>query len=247
MNQNSTINQRIDELVKTLFNGNNSKFAEIIGTSEANVRNYRSTTSPKWEILKAIHDKLEISYEWLLNDKGDKFKSDLNQYIDPEESQASKIEESSLKIIHVPPYHDKIEQETIVPLYNIDAAANLKTIFDNKTQNIIDTIRIPNMPKCDGAICVRGDSMYPLLKSGDIVIYKEVYDFSLVVFGEMYLVDFSLNDDDFLVVKYVNKSDRSDKIKLVSYNTHHDPLDIPLTCIRAMALVKASIRFNTMF
>ena len=102
------------------------------------------------------------------------------------------------------------------------------------------------MPKCDGAVYVTGDSMYPLLKSGDIVVYKELYDFNNVIFGEMYLVSFDLEGDEYLAVKYVNRSDKEGYIKLVSYNSHHDPKDIPLNCIRAMALVKLSIRKNTM-
>ena len=41
---------------------------------------------------------------------------------------------------------------------------------------MLDYISIPRLPKCDGAVYVTGDSMYPLLKSGDIVLYKEVSD-----------------------------------------------------------------------
>jgi hypothetical protein len=32
----------------------------------------------------------------------------------------------------------------------------------------------------------------------------------------------------------------------VSYNPHHEPMDIPLTSIQAMAIVKFSIRKNMM-
>lgn len=45
---------------------------------------------------------------------------------------------------------------------------------DRDSQTPIDYIHIPNLPRCDGAIYVVGDSMYPLLKSGDIVLYKQV-------------------------------------------------------------------------
>lgn len=53
------------------------------------------------------------------------------------------------------------------------------------------------MPRCDGAVYVTGDSMYPLLKSGDIIVYKELHDFQEVIYGEMYLVSFDLDGDDF--------------------------------------------------
>ena len=142
---------------------------------------------------------------------------------------------------------EKILTEQEVLLYDVSAAANLKTLFNNKRQNILGKISIPDMPRCDGAVYVTGDSMYPLLKSGDIIVYKELHDFQEVIYGEMYLVSFDLDGDDFLTVKYVNHSDKGDDfVKLVSYNTYHDPKDIALSRVRAMALVKLSIRKNTM-
>jgi phage repressor protein C with HTH and peptisase S24 domain len=38
----------------------------------------------------------------------------------------------------------------------------------------LEQILIPHLPKCDGAFYVTGDGMYPLLKSGDLVLYKEI-------------------------------------------------------------------------
>ena len=112
----------------------------------------------------------------------------------------------------------------------------------------IDYISIPNLPKCDGALTVAGDSMYPLLKSGDIVAYKEIQDLQNDIFwGEMYLVSIQLGDEEYVSVKWVQKSEKGDThIRLVSENQHHQPKDIPLSKVRAMALVKASIRINSM-
>ena len=135
-----------------------------------------------------------------------------------------------------------------ITLYDIEAAANLKTLFANKDQNILGQISIPNIPKCDGAVYVKGDSMYPLLKSGDIVAYKEIpVDLQHIFFGEMYLVSIDLDGDEYLAVKYVQRSERGEEwIRLASYNPHHEPKDFPLSCVRALALVKLSIRMNTM-
>lgn len=141
---------------------------------------------------------------------------------------------------------EKIIPNQDVILYDISAAANLRTLLGDKTQNIIGKISLPNIPKCDGAVYIKGDSMYPLLKAGDIVAYKEIHNFENVVKGEMYLVSFEMEGDEYLTVKYVNKSDKPGHIKLVSYNPHHDPMDIPIVSINAMALIKVSIRMNTM-
>ena len=89
--------------------------------------------------------------------------------------------------------------------------------------------------------------MYPLLKSGDIVLYKET-EFENIFFGEMYLLSVKLNDwEEYITVKYVQKSDQGGEyVKLVSQNSHHQPKDIHISKISALALIKASIRINTM-
>ena len=171
----------------------------------------------------------DMSIDWLFRDEGEMIKSDTH-----------------IQIINEPKAIEKKLTEQDVYLYDVSAAANLRMLFDNKQQNILGKISIPDMPKCDGAVYVTGDSMYPLLKSGDIVVYKELYDFNNVIFGEMYLVSYDFEGDEYIAVKYLNRSDKEGYIKLVSYNSHHDPKDIPLNCIRAMALVKLSIRKNTM-
>jgi phage repressor protein C with HTH and peptisase S24 domain len=136
-----------------------------------------------------------------------------------------------------------------IPLYNIEAAAGLVELFQNHSDNNpIDTLRIPNLPKCDGAVFVTGDSMYPLLKSGDIVAYKQINDFNNEIFwGEMYLISVEVAGEEFISVKYIQKSDKGEEyIKLVSQNQHHQPKDVHLNKVRAMALVKASVRINSM-
>lgn len=133
-----------------------------------------------------------------------------------------------------------------VTLYDVTAAANLKTLFANKNQYALGKIVIPNIPICDGAIYVSGDSMYPILKSGDIIGYKQIFNFDSLVYGEMYIVAFDLDGDEYLAVKYVNLSEDSRCIKLVSYNQHHSAMDIPKDHISTMAIVKFMIRKNMM-
>ena len=59
-------------------------------------------------------------------------------------------------------------------------------------------------------------------------------------------MSFERGGDEYLAVKYVNHSERPDCIRLVSYNNHHDPMDLPLAAVNAMAIVKFSIRKNMM-
>lgn len=142
---------------------------------------------------------------------------------------------------------DRKKELQRIPLFDIQAAASFVPTF-NGSQNIIDYITIPNMPSCDGALPITGDSMYPLLRSGDIVMYKVVKDLrDGIYWGEMYLIYLQDNGDDMTLVKYVQKSDKGeDYIKIVSQNSNHAPKDIKLKKVKGMALIKASIRINSM-
>ena len=133
-----------------------------------------------------------------------------------------------------------------VPLYSIEGTAGLVPLFtERRNLKPIDFIHIPNLPKCDGAIYVVGDSMYPLLKSGDIVLYKQLRDLNDIFWGDMYLLSIDIDGEEYITVKYVQKSEVDGCVKLVSQNPHHADKDVALSRIRAIALVKASIRMNS--
>ena len=140
----------------------------------------------------------------------------------------------------------KLESQDI-PLYDLSATAGLMAIFNDNHISPDDYLRIPNLPPVDGAIYVRGESMTPLLKSGDIIIFKRLaLSLDSILWGQIYLLSFIASGDFFTVVKYVQKSDIPDCIRLVSHNDRFQPKDIPLSSIQALAIVKASITFHTM-
>ena len=133
-----------------------------------------------------------------------------------------------------------------VPLYSIEGTAGLVPLFaEEKEFEPVNYIHIPNLPKCDGAIYVVGDSMYPLLKSGDIILYKQLSDVRDVFWGDMYLLSIDIDGEEYITVKYIQKSEREGYVKLVSQNPHHADKDIEMSRIRAIAIVKASIRMNS--
>jgi len=136
-----------------------------------------------------------------------------------------------------------------IPLYDIEASAGLVPLFKDPKQTApVDHLVIPHLPKCDGSVYITGDSMYPLLKSGDIIAYKQVHDIEHGIYwGEMYLLSIITDDgDEYVTVKYIQKSDLPGHIKLVSYNKNHQDKDVLKSHIKALALVKASVRINSM-
>ncbi|WP_406845534.1 helix-turn-helix transcriptional regulator [Flavobacterium soyae] len=207
------------------------KFCNDLGFSNKFLDNSSNMGTDK--ACKILHHYPEINSEWLLTGNGSMIKEDNTNIV---------IMNNDRKTI------DSLHVSQEIPLYDLEAVAGLRELFSSgKPQRVLDTIKIPNLPKCDGAISVTGDSMYPLLKSGDIILYKET-EFDNIFFGEMYLLSVKLNDwEEYITVKYVQKSEQgSEFVKLVSQNSHHQPKDIHISKISALALIKASIRINTM-
>lgn len=198
-------------------------------------------------ISKILYRYPELDANWLFTGEGKMIKSSDNQIHQPQENESQMINETQMSVYKLKTDYFGVEKQSI-PLYDISAAAGLSTIFSNQTQQVpLDHIILPNAPKCDGAMYIRGDSMYPLLKSGDIACYKSISSIENVIFGEKYILDICNNDDDFLTVKYVKQSDKGDEyFKLVSENKHHADRDIHISSIRAIAIVKATIRFETL-
>lgn len=189
----------------------------------------------KW-IQLIVENFPQYSAEWLLAERGEMFRNECRQLATPSVQR------------QFPLRTDRIIRLQGVPLYDLDATAGLVALFDDTIhQEPISHLQIPDLPPCDGAVYVRGDSMYPLLKSGDIVLYKEIRNAEhSILWGEMYLLSFTLDGEDYITIKYIQKSDLEGYVRLVSHNPHHSPKDIPADSIRALALVKASVRYNTM-
>ena len=225
---------RLLDLIGNFSNGNKSEFARVIGVSPQAINTWISRDTFD---IETIYSKcVNISPEWLLTGKGPMLKS---------EREEPQVE---VKPIHHPRSTEKKEETQVVYLYDFEASAGLRALFDNNRQNIIDTIKIPNLPKCDGAIHIVGDSMYPLLKSGDIILYKQMpLDINNLLYGEMYLLSYDIDGDDYIVVKYIRKSEQGEPfVTLGSENPAHAPRDIDFRHITALALVKASVRINCM-
>lgn len=179
-------------------------------------------------VEKILNTYRDLSAEWLLTGQGSMLKSDQS------------VEN------YTPLTNNKTKEKKIdvseIPLYNIEASAGLSKLFANGGE-LLGSIKIPNAPRCDGAVYVIGDSMYPLLKAGDIIAYRQVYNLESIVYGEIYLIQLYNEGDLSVVIKYVKRSEKGDTyIKLVSYNKEHDPKDIPLSWVQSIARVTFSIR-----
>lgn len=215
---------------KTAFNiSSDVQLAEILGVSKSTLSNWKARNSIDYTIL--FTKCKQINLDWLITGDGS-----------PEKEPAPLVSVTQ----EFPLRTDRKIEVQDIPLYDMSATAGLVAIFNDRNIRPEDHLRIPNLPMVDGAIYVRGESMVPLLKSGDIIIYKKL-ELSLdsILWGQIYLLSFIAGGDTFTVVKYVQKSDQPGYVRLVSHNEQFQPKDIRLDSICALAIVKASITFHT--
>lgn len=235
MNYNDRFFKLFDALKEAGRINSYVQLGEIIATNKAGINDLKNDRKKVTldNIKSMILSYPDINLNWFITGREEMFISNFNQ-IDIVADLSSK--------------YDKKHRLQHIPLFRLEATAGITSLFmDDRSQKPVGHIDIPNLPKCDGATYVVGDSMYPLLKSGDIILYKKVGSLTgNIVFGEMYMLDIDLDGDDYITVKYIHRSEIENHIKLVSQNQHHDPIEIPITKVRGLALVKASIRFNTL-
>lgn len=237
-NNNFSINQRIIQFIDYL-GISRYRFSRETGISEVNILNiYKGKNKPSIDFIEKILNTYKaLNATWLITGEGPMLK----------DRESNGHVEASEHITRFPVKTDRPMTSVRIPLYSVDAIAGVVEVYEQISDNDpIAYLEIPNLPKCDGAIYVVGDSMYPLLKSGDIIIYKVLNNIQNILWGEMYLLSIVQDGDAFITVKYVKQSASPGWVTLISYNEHHQPKDFPIESIRFAAHVKASVRINSM-
>lgn len=202
-----------------------NKLGLISGTFYNAILNPDSVIAEKW-VVKINTTFPQYSKEWIRNGST--------------VSETNTVQEFTLRT-------DRHIESQNIPLYNFDAAAGLVAIFNQHQVEPTDYIRIPDIPPVDGAIYVKGESMSPLIKNGDVVMFKKKeVNIDNILWGEIYILSFMNDGDSYTAVKYLRQSDRPDYIRLESFNPDFPPKDIPMSSITALAIVKASLTFHTM-
>lgn len=221
------IADRIERLVNKVAEGNNVRFAELVGTSEANIRNYIAGVKPKYDFLRTVADKLEINAEWLLRGEGEIFKTkstknvlkqneDIFEDIFEDKRKVQKTSsKDEVKIITL----DSSKNE-VIPIVDIAAAAG-SGAYNPDFIETLDVIKMPPQLLKKGThycIGVSGDSMAPTLQDGGYVISR-VLDRSEWVYiktGYVYVV--STTEGLAYVKRIKNRLSERGEIVLMSDN-----------------------------
>ena len=130
-----------------------------------------------------------------------------------------------------------------IPIYNVPIDASFLERYreDIKGFEPIGFLNLPRLRNCDFAALISGNSMYPLMKSGSIVVCKIVENFDYFDEGEMYFVS---TVNGFETVKYVQSGDNPDELKLIPHNEKIKPSIIKKSMVIRMCLVEAWVNFR---
>lgn len=213
-----------------------NRFEKTCSLSTGYVKNMRVSIQPS-KIKNIAHSFPDLNTGWLLTGEGEMLKETTTQ-LAPLEVR----EEFALRT-------DRVRESQMVPLYELEATAGIRSMFIGNHQRPTEHIYIPNLSPCDGAVFARGNSMSPLIQSGDIILFKQVKNIDLmtICWGEIYMISYGEEEDNYIVIKYLRKSSNEGFATLASFNPEHKSQDIPLSSIRALALVKAAVKYTTMF
>lgn len=175
----------------------------------------------------------DINPYWLLLGKGDIL-------------IATQNEEESVVV-----YNEDMNSNTdvnvnqVIPLFDIQSVASLSSVF-SRLISPVDYVCVPNLPNIDGAITMRGETMVPEVRSGDILLYRQVKDHTKrdnIFFGQMYLLSFIRDDQEQITIKYIYEAEDSDYLRLVNKNSYYASIDIPFESIQAIAMIKACLHY----
>ena len=222
MMDNQAVIQRIKFLISELRLRQNS-FANRIGTDVSNLSKHLNGRLPISDsLVNKIVVNLGISKDWLVNGTGVPF----SKAMAPSTVVADGMTES----------------DGGTPVYDIDVtagSASREMIFAD--DRIIGHINVPGISLDSRIVRVSGDSMQPVINSGDYIAVREIRDLSVIYWGQIYVVVL----DDYRMVKYLSKHLDCDKVILRSENPMYDDMELPRSAIRKLFFVDNIIHIDT--
>lgn len=239
---------RIEQIAKN-ENLTITAFERAIGASKGVLSRaiaHNTDIQAKW-IRSVVDNFPAYSEEWLLTGNGSMLKPQNTLYPDRSGGKNFVRDHHATYNLNSEVFSAEPSTDQPIPIYELGKNISLSKIFSDESGKLrIGTLCLPDSPFCDGALKIRGDSMSPLLQNGDIIIFKKLKKITNIIWGQMYLLSFDLDGEEYVSINYIHKSEKQGSVKLVSYNPNYAPKDIDILDIKALALIKVSIRYNTM-
>lgn len=135
-------------------------------------------------------------------------------------------EERSEKIISVPQTAVSTKQRKGALIYDIDATCGLSgRDIEFTDEKVIGSIDAPEINPDSKIIFATGDSMLPLIASGDRVVIRKIESWDYFNYGQVYLII----TNEYRLIKRVRRhpKDSDNLILLRSENPDYDDIDLP--------------------
>lgn len=150
-------------------------------------------------------------------------------------------------VVNAIDFDGKIEGRPInanlgTPVYDIDVTAGAMPramMFAN--ENIVGYVNVPSIPPGCRIVGVSGDSMKPVICSGDLLAVRELTNLQQIFWGQIYVVVL----DDYCMVKYIRRHVDPDMVILRSENPNYDDMEIRRADIRDLMFVQHIVHVDT--
>ena len=202
----------ISERVKELWHDSGLNMTAFATKLTIDRSNLNKKVHGEQKITKRDIDKfcktLNVSYDWLVNGNGEKYLT---------EKESAMLEALQNKTV----YNNK---QCGVPYYDIDFCLGLREMYQDTPEVPVQLIDIPGYSKADFWCKTTGDSMCPIINSGDIIAMKEVKDWqSFLLMNEAYGI---VTSNEQRMVKVIRPGSDTDHFILHSYNSEYPDQEI---------------------
>lgn len=218
---------RIKYLIKELHM-KQCDLAQRIGVDTSNLSKYLNGRLP---INDAFANRmvvnLGVSKQWLMDGTDIPFPKDTNIPITTAVFSDNAIQQTP----------------TGTPVYDIDVTAGAmpRSMLFAEDQ-IIGSINLPDVISTNCRVVrVSGDSMTPVIRSGDYVALRELSNVEQIFWGQIYVVLL----DDYRLIKFVRRHTDPKKVILRSANPDYDDMEVNRADIRELMLVQHILHLDT--
>lgn len=211
-----SIQERVQEAVDTLCDGNKSEFCRRINRPTQAIKDIigGKRSAPGYELIYDIlSSDLGISPGWLILGEGSMLK---------DEGRATRPSAHTLPLIPMEAF----------------AGPGLPAYEDERIE---DYYTVSEFKESDFLIRVKGDSMTPKYNGGDLVACKKVSETYFLQWGRVYVI---YTQSQGIMIKRVQPCEDDDWITCVSDNPRYAPFNVPKSDIVSIALVNGAVTLD---
>lgn len=192
----------------------------------------------KW-LISVVDNYPRYNPEWILTGNGPMLRADERDGGNNKKDEVGATDERSTS--GIPIATPATTPGEGIPLLPIDAMAGALTSEQTVLEYECERYVVPIFNGADFLIPVSGNSMTPTYYPGDIVACKRVPLSGLFFqWGKIYVIDTSQGP----LIKRIKPGQSPEQLCIVSDNNDYDPFQLPITDVRAVALVVGVIRLE---